>query len=197
MKLFAYLVILVLAPHILHAQLYEQLPQYLSPLTTDQGLSSGRYNNYIFQDSRGLIWINSTSGLNLFDGHRNHVFRADPNEENGLLTDRASLGEFQEDRWGNIWISNAKCLLRYNPTLDSFQRIFLPHPDTLKGDIVEGYFFMKLNDAKNQLYAIANEHLFVLDLSKYSYTYRFVDHFDRNAKDKMFSFQGESMDYLA
>ena len=42
-------------------------------LDTRDGLSNSQIN-YIFQDSKGFIWIGTSYGLNRYDGYRFHTY---------------------------------------------------------------------------------------------------------------------------
>jgi signal transduction histidine kinase/DNA-binding response OmpR family regulator len=63
----------------------------------ENGLS-GRFANYIFRDSRGLIWIGTQFGLNRFDGREFLIF----NEESGLPFPQVM--EIYEDDEGWLWL---------------------------------------------------------------------------------------------
>lgn len=73
--------------------------EYLTNITTvgvEDGLL-GRNVLHIFEDSRDLIWIVTTKGVNCFDGENFKYFFEDKQQIN------PSCVEFVEDIHGNIW----------------------------------------------------------------------------------------------
>ncbi|MEM7572455.1 MAG: histidine kinase [Bacteroidota bacterium] len=169
------------------SKLDAQVIAYTINKIQNPNLTQNKYNYYHYQGSRGLVWISSTQGLNQYDGNQVLTYRSDRHDPATLLTDAASQGHFQEDRWGYLWLSNAECLVRYRPDRDEFERIFLPGPN---GQLLEArYYFTYLDQTNNQLYAIASNNLFVIDISQDGYTIpsRPLESFDASVKDRMFT----------
>ena len=52
-------------------------------LDTRDGLSNSTIN-YLFQDSKGYVWIGTSYGLNRYDGYRFRTFYSDPNDTTTL-----------------------------------------------------------------------------------------------------------------
>ena len=52
---------------------------------TDKQLSSGLVN-YIYQDHKGLIWIATNNGLDLYDGYQFRIFKKDNNDKNSIFS---------------------------------------------------------------------------------------------------------------
>ena len=48
-------------------------------LDARDGLSNSQIN-YLFQDSRGFVWIGTSYGLNRYDGYRFRVYYSDAND---------------------------------------------------------------------------------------------------------------------
>ncbi|MEO7802077.1 MAG: two-component regulator propeller domain-containing protein, partial [Ginsengibacter sp.] len=93
-----------------------QQPSYIfQHLTTKDGLGSN-FVQSVFQDSRGLYWVSTTSGLQTFDGYN---FSKPLNIGNDLLASSTVI----EDRDGLIWISTATSLYRYNRINNQFKLI--------------------------------------------------------------------------
>ncbi|MEM6397442.1 MAG: histidine kinase [Bacteroidota bacterium] len=112
------------------------------------------------------------------------------------MSNAASQGEFQEDRWGNLWISNSDCLLRYNPREDNFKRFFfnLPNADTIRSK----YYFTYLDGQNDLLYATANDHLFCSELDKYGISASsYLGWFDRSINDKIHIDENGDVNYLS
>ena len=52
-------------------------------LDTRDGLSNSTIN-FLYQDSRGFVWIGTSYGLNRYDGYRFRTFYNDPNDTTTL-----------------------------------------------------------------------------------------------------------------
>ncbi len=70
----------------------------LSSYTQKDGLSS-RFIKWVYEDSRGFVWVPTQNGLNRFDGHDFKVFTK---ENSNLFIDRCAM--VFEDVNGNIWV---------------------------------------------------------------------------------------------
>ena len=89
-------------------------------LNVNNGLSNNQVTCFL-RDSRGFIWIGTTSGLNRYDGYSSRVFRND-------LRDTASISNsfissLSEDPEGRIWINSVNSVSSiniYNPDTESF-----------------------------------------------------------------------------
>ena len=126
---------------------------YLLPLFGQQGSLSFQhliseddlsdlYNEYIFQDSRGLVWISSSDGLNIFDGKKVTNFKPNsPNSKNIRGTHISS--DFFEDSSSNIWFTSDDGINCYDRAQDEF-------------------FFYQLETGKSQL-GISDYYGFYLD----------------------------------
>ena len=71
----------------------------LSTYTQKDGLSS-RFIKWVYEDSRGFVWVSTDNGLNRFDGHDFKVFNK---ENSNLFLDRCMM--VYEDVNGNIWVA--------------------------------------------------------------------------------------------
>jgi ligand-binding sensor domain-containing protein len=65
----------------LHGICHGQSFQFFHRLSPNEGLSQGT-NAFVFQDSRGFVWLSSIDGLNRFDGKSVKTYKADG--QNGL-----------------------------------------------------------------------------------------------------------------
>jgi len=87
-------------------------------LTTKDGLSSN-FVQSVFQDSKGLYWVSTTSGLQIFDGYGfSKPFRAG--------RDLLSSSKVTESKDGILWISTANSLYRYNRINEHFTQVVPP-----------------------------------------------------------------------
>ncbi len=80
----------------------------VSPSNADEELSND-YILSIFEDSKKNIWVAANSGITKISP--DHQFtRYNTTDGNNNYT----MGGFAEDKYGNIWISNERGLIRYN-----------------------------------------------------------------------------------
>ncbi|MFK7937226.1 MAG: ATP-binding protein [Saprospiraceae bacterium] len=88
-------------------------------LGTEDGLSQ-ETNAYVYQDSRGLIWMSSLAGLNRFDGLEVKVYQPNPDDSlsiaGGIVTSR-----LQEDAAGNLWFTTNEAINCYQRATDNFR----------------------------------------------------------------------------
>ena len=83
--------------------LHAQSPSYVfRHITTENGLASnGPFS--IIQDSKGLIWISTSKGLQQFDGNAFVSYHHDPADTNSLRMENGYC--LLEDTEGKIWLS--------------------------------------------------------------------------------------------
>ena len=89
----------------------------LTSFSTKDGLVSNLVN-ITFQDSKGFLWIGTSSGLSRFDGREFTNYFNNPRDENSINSNRV-LG-FAEDSKGNLWISTQNGLNKYNYLNNNF-----------------------------------------------------------------------------
>ena len=70
-------------------------------LTTNDGLVNNNVR-YIYQDTKGFVWISTLNGLNRYDGNSFISYR--PDENNSLSLADLRVGEITEDSNGYLWI---------------------------------------------------------------------------------------------
>ncbi len=80
---------------------YAQRNMSFEHITIDEGLSQNTPNIF-FQDSRGLLWIGTQDGLNMYDGIKFHHYKRAVDNTNSI-SDNLILC-ITEDQEGNIWI---------------------------------------------------------------------------------------------
>lgn len=99
----------------------------------------------VLQDSKGLIWIGTKSGLNRFDGY---AFKTYKNKNNKL----GSIGNnvinaIAEDKKGMLWIGTGKGVFKYDPYKESFVEL---------KNWPEVYISQIVVDRDNNLWFLAN-----------------------------------------
>ncbi len=86
------------------------------------GLEQGLLQNHVtalFQDSRGLIWIGTSDGLNQFDGYRFKAYRFDSLDPTSISGNY--IYHIMEDRSGKFWIrTSAGGIDRFDPISNTF-----------------------------------------------------------------------------
>ena len=88
-------------------------------LDTRDGLSNSQIN-YIFQDSKGIIWIGTSYGLNRYDGYRFRTFYSDPNDTTTLRNNYVDL--IWEDAKGRLWLRQGMNFSIFDPVTEKVNR---------------------------------------------------------------------------
>lgn len=117
-------------------------------LTQDDGLSQG-VNPYVYKDSRGFVWISSSSGLNRFDGKNVKTYKAIQEEPESLAGDIIS-SNFFEDRDGNLWFTTHEAIQKYDRAHDHFESFFLKDREGL--DVREDYYAFHFDSLNGNLW---------------------------------------------
>ena len=106
-------------------------------LDTRDGLSNSQIN-YIFQDSKGFVWIATSYGLNRYDGYRFRTFYSDANDTTTLRNNY--VNDIWEDYAGRLWLRQGMNFCVFDPKTETAVRT----PSTLfskmgiKGGLVKG-----------------------------------------------------------
>lgn len=96
--------ILFLTIFFLTARLYAQ--DHVLPVVRHLDLQSGladHHVKYIFQDQRGIIWLNTANGLQRFNGNRFYTYTYNPQQPGHSLPSGIMNFGITEDKAGNIW----------------------------------------------------------------------------------------------
>lgn len=89
-------------------------------LTVNDGLSNNQVTCF-FRDSRGFVWIGTSSGLNRFDGYNVKVFRNDTRDSASISN--SSVSYMMEDPNGRVWVNSAYGSVNpniYDPATEKF-----------------------------------------------------------------------------
>ncbi|MEM8908493.1 MAG: hypothetical protein AAGD05_11650, partial [Bacteroidota bacterium] len=112
-------------------------------LNIKDGLTA-RYNDFIFKDSRGLVWISSTEGLYCYDGIRMEHY--EPGKANGQgMLGRNIQSRFFEDQSSNIWFATVEGINCYERTRHQFSHFQLRDRNQKPIDGDYGLFHLEQN----------------------------------------------------
>ena len=97
--------------------LFSQKAYIFDHLSVEEGLSDNTIT-CIFQDSRGLLWIGTQDGLNVYNAYEFDVYK---NKKNNLasLSDNY-IWDICEDKMGKIWVATNKGLNMYDRITQTF-----------------------------------------------------------------------------
>ncbi|AFM03488.1 putative periplasmic ligand-binding sensor domain protein [Bernardetia litoralis DSM 6794] len=101
------------------SSLYAQSNMSFEHITIDDGLSQNTPNVF-FQDSRGLLWIGTQDGLNMYDGIKFHHYKRVVDNINSI-SDNLILC-ITEDKEGNIWVGTEGGLNMFDFSKQHFTR---------------------------------------------------------------------------
>jgi signal transduction histidine kinase/ligand-binding sensor domain-containing protein/DNA-binding response OmpR family regulator len=100
---------------------------------TSDGLSQINVSS-IIQDHRGLMWIGTRDGLNLYDGYKFTIFNHSLTDSNSISN--GQIADLLEDKEGNIWIATLNGLNKYITKKGVFVRYMHDsrNPNSLSGN---------------------------------------------------------------
>ncbi len=88
-----------------------------SHISVADGLSPGSINSF-FKDSKGFLWIGTSSGLNRYDGYQIRTFN--PKASDTIQMYAKNYDKIFEDPFGNIWAQTSWGMNVFNPETESF-----------------------------------------------------------------------------
>ena len=88
-------------------------------LDTRDGLSNSTIN-FLYQDSRGFVWIGTSYGLNRYDGYRFRTFYNDPNDTTTLRNNY--VDRIWEDHLGRLWLKQGMNFSIFDPVTERVNR---------------------------------------------------------------------------
>ncbi|MBE0538311.1 MAG: response regulator [Ignavibacterium sp.] len=118
-----------------------------SSLSIDNGLSQNQVL-CIYEDSKGLLWIGTQDGLNLYDGYTFKIFRHEPGNENSLLD--YAVNAVCETEPGIFWIGTRSGLSRFDLSAGRFMH-YKHNPDSANS-LVDNYVWAILKDNEGSLW---------------------------------------------
>ena len=101
-RIYTFLVVCLVA--LMNLSGYASVKVHVQYLTTADGLSNNSVR-YIYQDSKGFIWMSSLNGLNRYDGNSFRTFLPKNNGRISLADRRVK--HLYEDNNGFLWISTS------------------------------------------------------------------------------------------
>ena len=88
-------------------------------LDTRDGLSNSTIN-YLFQDSKGFIWIGTSYGLNRYDGYRFRTYYSSPSDSTSLRNNY--IDQIWEDHLGRLWLKQGMNYSIFDPVTERVNR---------------------------------------------------------------------------
>ncbi len=116
-------------------------------------------NNFLFKDSKGFLWIGSTSGLQRYDGFQVKDYGALPVDTFGILGKNIQ-GQIVEDGKNDLWITTYQALNHY----DIKSEKFTPYPIKDGSNVISG--FHSCGKTGDILWLLHKDSLRQFDLSK-------------------------------
>lgn len=113
-------------------------------LDTRDGLSNSQVN-YLFQDSKGYVWICTSYGLNRYDGYRFRTFFSDARDTTTLRNNYVDY--MWEDIDGNLWLRQGMNYSVFDPKTETVVRN--PSPMLAKLGITGGLDRVYIDSQKN------------------------------------------------
>ena len=123
--------------------LSQAAPKYYG-LSSSEGLSNSSVM-CMTQDSKGLMWIGTWDGLNVYDSYKFKIYRHDPNDIN-TISNNIILG-IEEQESGIMWISTNYGINRIDTENETIRR-FYPGYES-KAPLVEKTFSTGIVDGKD------------------------------------------------
>ncbi|MCB0643288.1 MAG: hypothetical protein KDC44_16680, partial [Phaeodactylibacter sp.] len=145
--------------HVVAGQSFPFCSADYKALTKADGLSGENYNNFVYQDQFGFVWISSLEGLNRFDGIAVRNYVEIPDDSTSMLGQNIQ-SNFYETPAGDLWFSTYVALNRYIRTSDRFERVQLE----VNGNLIDkDYRVFHREGSSGQLWMRADTHLLVFD----------------------------------
>jgi signal transduction histidine kinase/ligand-binding sensor domain-containing protein len=150
----------------------QQSVLYYHELNSQNKLSQ-TVNEFVFQDSRGFVWISSFDGLNRFDGQNVEVYKPDKSP-NSILGQNIQ-SNFFEDKLGNIWFSTYEAINCFRPNSNDFL-----HFQFQKGGkkINTDYHVFHLDKNSSKLWVKIGKAIFTFDTQRHHFSDTIVHHSD-------------------
>jgi ligand-binding sensor domain-containing protein/serine phosphatase RsbU (regulator of sigma subunit) len=146
------------------------------------GLSHNQVD-YLYVDSRGLLWIGTYDGLNIYDGYRFTTFYHNPDDSNSICNNKTNA--IQEDSKGNLWIGTQKGLCIYNFTKAYFSTV---HLEFEKGISLTDETILSLHiDANDNVFILTKNYFARIDKELQDFSFVKVSGISDNEKHTIYS----------
>jgi signal transduction histidine kinase/ligand-binding sensor domain-containing protein len=127
---------------------------YFKHYQVDDGLSHNSVTS-LLQDSKGLMWIGTRSGLNRFDGY---TFKTIKNNQDPLgYLGNNQITAIVEDHKSMLWIGTGKGIFKYDPLKERLTRLAVSPQQYIRGLII---------DSENNVWFLAGDSLYKLDVRR-------------------------------
>ena len=114
---------------------------------SDHGLSQNQIL-CLYKDSKGLLWIGTQDGLNLYDGYRFKVFRHEPGNENSLPD--YAVNTVCETDTGIFWIGTRAGMSKFDLQTGKFTH-YVHNPDS-SNTLPDNYVWNIIEDSEKKLW---------------------------------------------
>lgn len=157
---------------------------HLSTLNVNDGLSQNQISS-IYSDSKGLLWITTQDGLNLYDGNNFRVFRHEPGNENSLFD--YAVNTICETDTGIFWIGTREGMSRLDLHTGKFTH-FVYNKDSANS-LVNNNVWLIIKGEDNSIWIGTKGGLSNFDLSTNKFTnYKYdTTHSNTVSNDYIFS----------
>ncbi len=120
---------------------------YLQQYNNTNGLSNSSINDLI-TDSKGLLWIATWDGLNIYSGSAFHVLTQDINQKGEGLRGNV-IQNLSEDKRGSIWITTVDGVSRYDKKSGVISNFF---SDNIQKGVVSEHEYQLAIDTSGKIY---------------------------------------------
>jgi len=128
--------------------------------------------NQVYEDSRGLIWIGTRNGLNLYNPKNDHLQVVSPGQDEA----KEYIAGIAEDENKNMWVTTANGVLNVIPSLDTktgdyvFQYYMYDDKDGLQGSEFNQRSIKRLSTGEIAMGGMYGLNTFHPDNIKYNHT---------------------------
>lgn len=126
-------------------------------ITVEDGLSQTTAQ-YLFQDSKGYMWIATTDGLNRYNGHDFDIYRYREGYTQSISGNYVSA--VNEDEYGNIWVGTSRGLNKINNKTNDIKVYF---PGINSCNLSDYNITEILVDSNNNIYVATTDGLNLYD----------------------------------
>jgi ligand-binding sensor domain-containing protein/two-component sensor histidine kinase len=165
------------------SSIYSQNPSQIDVLTTEDGLLFRDVSDVV-QDSKGLLWISTTQGLNRYDGYNFKAYTSDAQNPFYIEEDGIKWNILYDERDNSVWFSANDKLFQLEISKDSIISYGAKHnlkdrvldiykaPDASIWVVTDDYWQSKKETSKLYLRKFENGKFnIVASVDRYKYTF--------------------------